>query len=100
MSADDCHLKVGRDELKEGDVFQMGSIVFQESIGRFQMKEKQSGRREIQSTRDPLEFQEHLNILLGVACRLHNLILAGGILVMFACAAAGFREERQIDQRL
>lgn len=49
----------------------------------------------IQSTRDPAELQEH------------DLFLAGGILVMFAGAAAdlcatveGCREERQFDQKL
>lgn len=43
VSADDCHLEMGRDGLREEGVFQMGSVAFQESIGRFLMKEEQSG---------------------------------------------------------
>lgn len=55
----------------------MGSVAFQESIGRFLMKEEQSARyrylshfsrrevsRGIQNTRDPPEFQRHLNVPL------------------------------------
>lgn len=40
VSADDCHLEMGRDGLGEEGVFQMGSVAFQESIGRFLMKEE------------------------------------------------------------
>lgn len=51
----------------------MGSVAFRESIGRFLMKEEQSGRcrrgisRGIQSTRDPFEFQKRPNVLLWPA---------------------------------
>lgn len=40
VSADDCHLEMGRDGLGEEGVFQMGSVAFQESIERFLMKEE------------------------------------------------------------
>lgn len=40
VSADDCHLEMGRDGLREEGVFQMGSVAFQESIERFLMKEE------------------------------------------------------------
>lgn len=70
----------------------MGSVAFRESIGRFLMKEEQSGRcrrgisRGIQSTRDPFEFQKTSECTV-VACRLHSLFLAGRILGVFACVA-------------
>lgn len=74
----DCHLEMGGDGLMEGGIFQVCSVAFQESSGRFLVKGEQNGRwlmlahfpirgisGGIQSTRDHLELQEHDLFLAG-----------------------------------
>lgn len=102
-------LEMGGDGLMEGGICHMGAVAFEEASGQFLVKgEERNGRwlmlahfsirgtsGGIQNTRDHLELQEL------------DQFLAGGILVMFAGAAAdlcasekGCREERQFDQKV